>query len=116
MFGGSGQCWLALYRDDGSGRPGEYIGTSALADVAAIPKTTGYNWVDFLFREQPILQPGRYWLAFGFAGSPVINWFFSYGKPVGPVYGTRYKTILDTQWSNSLAFEFNYRVLGYVTQ
>jgi len=51
-------------------------------------------------------------VALGFTGSPVVNWFFSYGKPIGPQDGTRYKTIFDADWSRSLDFEFNYRVTG----
>ena len=59
------------------------------------------------------LSPGRYWVALGFTGSPIINWFYSYGKPVGPQDGTRYKTIFDRTWSRSLSFEFNYRIVGF---
>ena len=80
--------------------------------IASAPKSPGYEWIDFDFGKDKILQPGRYWIAFGFTGSPVINWFFTYGKPVGPVDGTRYKTMFDDTWSRSLTYEFNYRVIG----
>jgi len=114
-FGGSGYLWLELLKDK-DGLPGETIATSDMLSVDDIKFIPGYDWVDFdLGREAPKLSPGRYWIALGFTGRPIINWFYSYGKPVGPVDGTRYKTILDTEWSNSLNFEFNYRVIGFTT-
>jgi len=76
--------------------------------------TPGYDWVDFDFgTDAPTISPGRYWIALGFSGRPIVNWFYSYGKPVGPDDGTRFKTILAPTWSNSLAYEFNYRVIGF---
>jgi len=58
------------------------------------------------------MAPGSYWIALGFTGSPIVNWFYTYGKPVGPIDGTRYKSIFDKDWSGSLSYEFNYRVSG----
>lgn len=111
-FGGQGQIWLELFKDDQS-KPGDHIATSDLLDLDQIDTLSGYSWVDFSFRRTlPRLAPGRYWAALGFTGSPVVNWFFTYGKPIGPQDGTRYKTLFDTAWSRSLAFEFNYRVTG----
>ncbi len=112
-FGGDGQLWIELYKDDGSGKPGDYIATSDYLPLANLSFAPGYRWVDFNFSDAPLLSPGRYWIAMGFTGSPIINWFYSYGKPVGPADGTRYKTLFDEGWSRSLNFEFNYRIAGY---
>jgi len=115
-FGGDGFLWVELLKDDGR-MPGERIATSAMVSLDELSSRPGYFWVDFDFsKESPVLAPGRYWIALGFTGSPIVNWFYSYGKPVGPVDGTRYRTILDTEWSKSLAFEFNYRVQGLTTE
>jgi hypothetical protein len=116
IFGGNGQFWIELYKDDGRGKPGDYLVTSNMLNVNGVSKSPGYDWVNFDFSSKQILQPGRYWIAFGFTGSPVINWFFSYGKPVGPADGTRYKTMFDDSWGRSLAYEFNYRVAGFVAE
>jgi len=73
----------------------------------------GYRWADFdLSRDKLTLMPGRYWIALGFAGSPIVNWFYTYGKPVGPVDGTRYKGVFQEDWSGALNYEFNYRLVG----
>jgi hypothetical protein len=73
----------------------------------------GYRWVDFDFAKENLdLMPGSYWIALGFTGSPIVNWFYTYGKPVGPVYGTRYKGVFDSDWSGALSYEFNYRIAG----
>ncbi len=115
-FGGSGFLWLELLKDE-NGLPGATVATSAMMPLDEIKFKPGYDWVDFDFgNEKPKISPGRYWIALGFTGRPIVNWFYSYGKPVGPVDGTRYKTILDTEWSNSLVYEFNYRVLGLTIQ
>ncbi len=114
-FGGTGYLWLELIKDK-DGLPDETIATSDMISVDAMKFTPGYDWVDFDFSsDAPKLLPGRYWIALGFSGRPIVNWFYSYGKPVGPIEGTRFKTILDTEWSNSLNFEFNYRVIGFTT-
>ena len=115
-FGGTGFLWLELLKDE-NGLPGATVSTSEMIPVDQMKFKLGYDWVDFNFSsEKPKISPGKYWIALGFTGRPIVNWFYSYGKPVGPVDGTRYKTILDTEWSNYLAYEFNYRVLGYATQ
>lgn len=115
-FGGNGFLWLELLQDK-DGLPDAVVATSDMISVDAMKFTPGYDWLDFDFsNDAPRLSPGRYWIALGFSGRPILNWFYSYGKPVGPVDGTRYKTILDTEWSNSLNFEFNYRVIGFVAQ
>lgn len=111
-FGDEGQLWLELLRDHG-GKPGDHVATSEILALSRMKFSPGYSWVDFDFNKSSvILSPGRYWMALGFTGSPVVNWFFTYGKPVGPQDGTRYRTIFDETWSRSLAYEFNYRVIG----
>jgi hypothetical protein len=111
-FSNEGQLWIELYKDK-KGMPGKLVATSDLLYLSEIPFTPGYKWFDFTFPDAEIkLSPGRYWAALGFAGNPIVNWFYSYGKPVGPQDGTRYKTIFDKTWSRSLSFEFNYRVIG----
>lgn len=115
-FGGDGWLWLDIYSDDG-GKPGAPLATSEMLEVEKMLQQTGYRWVDFSFtRDNPILAPGAYWIALGFTGSPIINWFYTYGKPVGPVYGTRYKGVFQGDWSGALGYEFNYRLAGMTSR
>jgi len=115
-FGGSGQLWLEL-RSDANGKPGPVLAASAIQDLSQLKSGAGYDWVDFDFsKEAPRLKPGRYWMGLGFTGSPIVNWFYTYGKPVGPVDGTRYKSVYDENWSGALAYEFNYRVVGWTVR
>ncbi len=111
-FGGDGMLWTSLHRDRGN-RPGDLIGTSELMPLADLSMRPGYRWADFDFsREHLLLGPGQYWIVLGFSGSPIVNWFYTYGKPVGPMEGTRYKGVFDDKWSGALSYEFNYRVMG----
>lgn len=114
-FGGDGMLWVELRRDAGA-RPGEVMATSDLVDLGTISTRPGYRWESFDFtKESPLLSPGTYWIVLGFTGSPIVNWFYTYGKPVGPVEGTRYKGVFDAAWSGALSYEFNYRVRGMTT-
>jgi hypothetical protein len=116
-FGGSGNLWLELLRDDGNGKPGKLIETSDLVPVESMKAGTGYDWRDFTFSGHRIeLASGRYWFVLCYSGSPVVNWFFTYGKPVGPNDGTRFNTMFDENWSRSLSYEFNYRVIGRIAR
>jgi hypothetical protein len=111
-FGGDGQLWVELLEDKNM-KPGALIATSDFISLNQLSMKPGYRWVDFDFgRDKPVLMPGSYWIALGFTGSPIVNWFYTYGKPVGPVEGTRYKGVYQDDWSNALSYEFNYRVLG----
>ncbi|MEJ2364745.1 MAG: transglutaminase domain-containing protein [Deltaproteobacteria bacterium] len=111
-FGGDGQLWVELFEDKNM-KPGALIATSDFISLSQLSMKPGYRWVDFDFgRDKPVLMPGSYWIALGFTGSPIVNWFYTYGKPVGPVEGTRYKGVYQDDWSNALSYEFNYRVLG----
>jgi len=112
-FGGSGQLWIDLMKDN-DGKPGDVIATSEIKGLNQIPLQVGYNWADFDFsNEELLLTPGNYWIGLGFTGSPIMNWFYTYGKSVGPIDGTRYKGVFDANWSGALAYEFNYRVAGW---
>ena len=115
-FGGEGQLWLELLKDNNM-KPGKPIATSDFINLNQLSLKPGYRWVDFDFsREKPELMPGNYWIALGFTGSPIVNWFYTYGKPVGPVEGTRYKGVYQADWSNALSYEFNYRVVGLTVE
>jgi hypothetical protein len=111
-FGGEGWLWIDIFEDN-QGKPGAPLYTSEMINLEQLSLKPGYRWADFAFtREQPILMPGSYWIALGFSGTPIINWFYTYGKPVGPVYGTRYKGVFQDDWSGALSYEFNYRLKG----
>jgi len=111
-FGGNGMLWINLM-EDRNGKPGKQIDASDLVEVNSISMRPGYRWVDFDFKKDPaVLKPGYYWIALGFSGGPIVNWFYTYGKPVGPAEGTRYKGVFDEQWSGALSYEFNYRIMG----
>ncbi len=115
-FGGDGQLWVELLQDN-QGKPGGPIGTSDFLDLNTLDAKPGYRWVDFDFsRDHPVLMPGYYWIALGFTGRPIVNWFYTYGKPVGPVEGTRYKGVYQGDWSGALGYEFNYRVVGLTAE
>ena len=111
-FGGDGMLWINLM-EDRDGKPGKQIDASDLVELSTLSMRPGYRWVDFNFKKEPVLlKPGYYWIALGFSGGPIVNWFYTYGKPVGPVEGTRYKGVFDETWSGALSYEFNYRVMG----
>lgn len=115
-FGGEGWLWVDLFKDD-KGKPGTIISASDLINLDDLSTKPGYRWVDFDFSKEAItLMPGAYWIALGFTGSPVVNWFYTYGKPVGPLDGTRYKGVYHSDWSGAMNYEFNYRVIGLTTK
>lgn len=111
-FGGDGWLWVDIFADEG-GKPGKPLATSELVDLDQLSLKPGYRWVDFSFaKEGPLLDPGSYWIGLGFTGSPIVNWFYTYGKPVGPIHGTRYKGVFEADWSGALSYEFIYRIAG----
>lgn len=115
-FGGDGLLWVELLEDK-HGKPGTPIRTSDFVKLDQLSDKPGYRWVDFDFgRDRPVLMPGNYWIALGFTGSPIVNWYFTYGKPVGPAEGTRYKGVYQADWSGALSYEFNYRVMGLTNE
>jgi len=115
-FGGSGTMWVELYENK-NGNPGELAASSKRLDLSQISSKQGYFWEDFDFSNQGLLlTPDRYWIILKYNGSPIVNWFYSYGKPVGPIDGTRYKTPAEKDWSKSLGNEFNYRIEGFTAE
>jgi hypothetical protein len=111
-FGGSGQMWLEL-RENIDGNPGPVAAQSVKINLQSITSRPGYFWIDFDFEaQQLVLTPDQYWINLAYSGSPIINWFYSYGKPVGPIDGTRYKLPAELSWNKTLGYEFNYRVSG----
>jgi hypothetical protein len=101
---------------DEDGVPGRVLAASAWTDLSTLSLRPGYRWQSFDFSaEGTTLEPGHYWIALGFTGEPVVNWFYTFGKPVGPVHGTRYRDVWaqgEDAWSGALSFEFNYKVVG----
>jgi len=115
IFGGEGLIWVELSEDKG-GQPSGQNFPSKKRPVRGMGGAMGYNWVDFDFSEAGlILSPGKYWITLNYSGTPIVNWFYSYGKPVGPVDGTRIRNFEEANWGKILNFEFNYRVQGLGT-
>ena len=111
-FGGEGQLWIDLYKDN-NGKHGDILTTSNMLDLSGSSLKPGYRWVDFDFtRRKLILMPVSYWIGLGYTGNSILNWFYTYGKPVGPIDGTRYKDVYEENWSGALSYEFNYRIIG----
>ncbi len=111
-FGGEGVLHIEL-REDQQGKPGKVAAISQPLDLGQLPSKMGYFWVDFDFSSQQLLlTPDRYWITLEYKGSPIINWFYSYGKPVGPIEGTQMKLKNDHEWSRTMGYEFNYRITG----
>jgi len=111
-FGGEGQLWLEL-REDENGFPGPVAAKSLPVDLKSLSIKPGYFWIDFDFSAQKLLlMPDKYWITLGYIGTPIVNWFYSYGKPVGPIDGTRYKDKSEETWSRRLSYEYNYRIIG----
>jgi len=116
-FGGEGSLWVEVYQDN-NGKPGALLATSQFINLDQLSPKPGYRWTDFEFsgEDARTIMPGNYWIALGFSGSPIVNWFYTYGKPVGPADGTRYKNIFTDDWSGALSYEFNYRLIGLTTK
>jgi len=115
-FGGSGDLWLEI-SDDKDGYPIPAVAASRKISAPRIRIPRGYDWVDFDFSDQKlILSPGRYWFVLRFSGFPIVNWFYSYGKSVGPADGTRSRQVKGNKWDTIHSFEFNYRVVGLAAE
>jgi len=116
QFGGDGLIWVDL-SDDSDGAPAREAVSSKKISIRQIPPGKGYDWVDFDFSGQKlVLSPGKYWITLNYSGSPIVNWFYTYGKPIGPVEGTRSREFGQSEWGKILSFEFNYRVVGLGSQ
>jgi hypothetical protein len=115
-FGGEGIIWLELSEDE-KGMPGTTAARSLRIATGKPLRSNGYDWVDFDFSgEGLILSPGRYWFFLNYSGSPIVNWFYTYGKTVGPVEGTRSRNPGQDNWNTVLTYEFNYRISGNGTE
>ncbi|MEJ2050948.1 MAG: transglutaminase-like domain-containing protein [Calditrichota bacterium] len=115
-FGGSGDIWLEI-SDDKDGYPLPAVAASRKISAPRIRIPRGYDWVNFDFSDQKlILSPGRYWFVLRFRGFPIVNWFYSYGKSVGPSDGTRSRSVDGNKWDTIHSFEFNYRVVGLAAE
>ena len=111
-FGGQGKLILEL-REDLEGVPGRLAAESTPVDIGSMQLGKGYDWLDFSFGGQGlVLSPDKYWMTIRFVGSPIVNWFYCYGKPVGPIEGTLMKFNIETTWTHTMGYEFNYRVVG----
>jgi len=111
-FGGQGTIVVELRENDYM-KPGRVAALSKPVNNRSLTGTTGYHWVDFDFSSQGlVLTPDRYWITLRFEGTPIINWFYSYGKPVGPAEGTQMKLKSESGWPHTLGYEFNYRIIG----
>ncbi len=112
VFGGSGDIWLELSEDDND-TPGRTEVLSRRINTNQIRMPQGYHWLDFDFTEEKIvLSPGKYWVFLNFSGGPIVNWFYSYGKPVGPIFSTQSRAVGQENWPRILTNEFNYRIRG----
>ncbi len=115
-FGGSGEIWIEL-REDQDNKPGPVAAESSILTLDQLSSKPGYYWVNFSFAGQElVMTPDKYWISIGYRGTPILNWFYSYGKPVGPIDGTRYRISDSDSWDKSVGFEFNYRIKGLAPQ
>jgi hypothetical protein len=111
-FGGEGDLWVNI-ADDQRGQPSSNTYASQKVRISYQPSSAGYDWTDFRFDHHDLLlTPGKYWISLNYSGSPIVNWFYSYGKPVGPVEGTRSRKWGEGNWGSILSYEFNYKING----
>lgn len=112
-FGGDGNVYVDLVRDDG-GRPNILDGIrSNLVSLEKITRRPGYYWVDFSFTRdaQSRLKPGKYWIVFRSSGEAIMNWFYIPGKPYSDGDDTR-STAKGFQWEDILNYDFVFKVAG----
>ncbi|MEW5735057.1 MAG: transglutaminase domain-containing protein [Thermodesulfobacteriota bacterium] len=114
-FGSEGELWAEIY-DDQDGRPGKLLATSEFKDLGvsgSIPRGPGYQWAVFPFTGRPLLSPGRYWVALGFSGPAIVNWFYTYGNPSRIPDPVAARNVFEQGWPEILANEFIFRVRGF---
>ena len=115
-FGGKGMLWAEL-REDNNNSPGQIGAKSSPVNLEQLSSKPGYFWVDFDFSsKKTFLTPDHYWITLGYSGTPIVNWFYTYGKTIGPVDGTRSLDKGEAEWKRSLSFEFNYRIAGQASK
>lgn len=112
-FGGDGNVYIDLVKDDG-GRPDILEGVrSQLVSLENISRKPGYYWVDFSFANdvQSQLKPGKYWIVLRSSGEAIMNWFYIPGKPYGDSDDTR-STAKGFRWEDILTYDFVFKVSG----
>lgn len=113
-FGDQGQIWAEIYEDD-DGRPGDLLFISDFLDLSSKRNRSwgpGYQWVDFPFPEKPRIGAGRHWVALGFSGPAIVNWFYTYGNPSKLPEPVVARSIFEPGWPELLANEFIFLVRG----
>jgi transglutaminase-like putative cysteine protease len=112
-FGGDGNVYVDLVRDE-DGRPNILDGVrSNMVSLEKITKKPGYYWVDFSFPQdvQSRLKPGKYWIVFRSSGEAIMNWFYIPGKPYSDGDDTR-STAKGFKWEDILNYDFVFKVAG----
>ncbi|MBD3165542.1 hypothetical protein GF324_03005 [bacterium] len=111
-FGGDGSLWIDLHEDEG-GRPGIRLASSQPVSPSDFMNPKGYDWVAFDFRRESLgLGPGGYWMVLRSRGAPIVNWFYCYGKAVGPARGTLSTPQDGETFTTIQTYEFNYMIAG----
>jgi len=112
-FGGDGNVYVDLVKDEG-GRPKILDGIrSNLVSLEKITRKPGYYWVDFSFPQdvQSSLKPGKYWIVLRSSGEAIMNWFYIPGKPYSDGDDTR-STAKGFKWEDILNYDFVFKVAG----
>jgi transglutaminase-like putative cysteine protease len=112
-FGGDGNVYVDLVRDEG-GRPNILDGIrSNMVSLEKITRKPGYYWVDFSFPQdvQSRLKPGKYWIVLRTSGEAIMNWFYIPGKPYSDGDDTR-STAKGFKWEDILNYDFVFKVAG----
>ena len=112
-FGGDGNVYVDLVKDEG-GRPKILDGIrSNLVSLEKITRKPGYYWVDFSFPKdvQSSLKPGKYWIVLRSSGEAIMNWFYIPGKPYSDGDDTR-STAKGFKWEDILNYDFVFKVAG----
>jgi len=112
-FGGDGNVYVDLVRDD-NGRPNILDGVrSQMVSLEGISRKPGYYWVDFPFAgdAQSRLKPGKYWIVLRTSGEAIMNWFYIPGKPYSDSDDTR-STAKGFQWEDIRTYDFVFKVSG----
>ncbi len=112
-FGGDGNVYVDLVRDD-NGRPNILDGVrSQMVPLEGISRKPGYYWVDFAFANdaQSRLKPGKYWIVLRTSGEAIMNWFYIPGKPYSDSDDTR-STAKGFQWEDIRTYDFVFKVSG----
>lgn len=112
-FGGDGNVYIDLVRDE-NGRPNILDGVrSQMVALEGISRKPGYYWVDFGFSDdgQNRLKPGKYWIVLRASGEAIMNWFYIPGKPYSDSDDTR-STARGFQWEDIRTYDFVFKVSG----